>query len=109
MPHAKWGAGYARKFKINDVSIAIDGHHKGLPNRTDWKSDTNQIVNDDEPDFDEVKNAFLVDTGFDEISLASFCAPTLSGFQPELFIRYLFSALTDSDWLSTEEHFDAEK
>ncbi len=109
VPHAKWGAGYARKFKINDVSIAIDGHHKGLPNRTDWKSDTNQIVHDEEPDFDEVKNAFLVDAGFDEMSLASFCAPALSGFQHELFIRYLFSALTDSDWLSTEAHFDAEK
>ena len=109
VPHAKWGAGYARKFKMNDVSIAIDGHHKGLPNRADWKNDTNQIVHDDEPDFDEVKNAFLVDTGFDEMSLASFCAPALSGFQHELFTRYLFSALTDSDWLSTEEHFDAEK
>jgi CRISPR-associated endonuclease Cas3-HD len=31
VPHARWGAGYARKFKMNDVSIAIDGHHKGLP------------------------------------------------------------------------------
>jgi CRISPR-associated endonuclease/helicase Cas3 len=109
VPHAKWGAGYARKFRINDASIAIDGHHKGLPNRADWKSDTNQIVHDDEPGFDEVKNAFLVDTGFDEMSLASFSASALSGFQHEVFIRYLFSALTDSDWLSTEEHFNGDK
>lgn len=109
VPHAKWGAGYARKIMINDVSIAIDGHHKGLPNRADWKNDTNQIVHDDEPDFDEVKNDFLADTGFDEKSMASSRTPALSGFQHELFIRYLFSALTDSDWLSTEKHFDAEK
>ncbi|SFL91430.1 CRISPR-associated endonuclease/helicase Cas3 [Desulfomicrobium norvegicum] len=106
IPHAKWGAGYARKFKIYDVSIAIDGHHKGLPNRADWKNDTNQIVYDDEPDFDEVKNAFLVDTGFDEMTLEYVCAPALNGLQHEIFIRYLFSVLTDSDWLSTEKHFD---
>lgn len=109
VPHAKWGAGYARRFKINYASIAIDGHHKGLPNRADWKNDTNQMFYDEEPGFDEVKNAFLADTGFDELSLTSCCVPTLSGSQHELFIRYLFSALTDSDWLSTEEHFKSEK
>jgi hypothetical protein len=30
-------------------------------------------------------------------------------FQREIFVRFLFSALTDSDWLSTEEHFDPDK
>jgi len=110
VPHASWGAGYARKFKIDDISIAIDGHHKGLPNRAAWQSDTNQIVHNDEPGFDDVVKSFHKDTGFEEASLA---LPQLkfkgSGFQRELFIRYLFSALTDSDWLSTEAHFNPER
>ena len=110
VPHAFWGAGYARKFKINDVSIAIDGHHKGLPNKAAWQSDTNPILHNDEPGFDDVKQAFLSDVGFEEADLVSQQQLTFeNGFQRELFIRYLFSVLTDSDWLSTEEHFDPGK
>lgn len=109
VPHAKWGAGYARKFKANDISIAIDGHHKGLPDRIDWQNDTNEIIHDDQLGFDDVTAAFATDTGFDEAVFSSLCKLPFDSFQRELFIRYLFSALTDSDWLSTEAHFDAEK
>jgi len=109
VPHAKWGSGYARKHKANDISIAIDGHHKGLPNRADWQSDTNEIVHDDQPGFDEVVTAFVEDTGFQEVAFSSLCQLSFDSCQRELFIRYLFSALTDSDWLSTESHFDSEK
>lgn len=109
VPHASWGAGYARKFKTNEVSIAIDGHHKGLPDRVDWQNDTNKIVHDDEPGFDDVTAAFVNDTGFDEAAFSSLCKLPADPFQRELFIRYLFSSLTDSDWLSTEAHFEAEK
>ncbi len=110
VPHAKWGAGYTRKFKINDVSIAIDGHHKGLPDKAAWQSDTNPILHNDEPGFDDVRQAFLSDAGFEELSLESLQPlPFENAFQRELFIRYLFSILTDSDWLSTEEHFEPEK
>lgn len=109
VPHAKWGAGYARKLKANEISIAIDGHHKGLPDRADWQNDTNEIIHDDEPNFDDVRKAFHSDLGFDE---SLFSSPLLKfdySLKREIFIRYLFSALTDSDWLSTEEHFDPEK
>lgn len=109
VPHAKWGAGYARLFKVNDVSIVIDGHHKGLPDRADWQNDTYEIIHGDEPNFDEVKDAFFNDLGFDETLLAAPEPKFAEGFKRELFIRYLFSALTDSDWLSTEAHFEAEK
>lgn len=111
VPHAVWGAGYAGKLKNSDVSIAIDGHHKGLPDRAAWKSDINPFLHDDVSGFGEVVNNFLADIGFDA---TSFTMPQplefdSSGFQRELFIRYLFSALTDSDWLSTEEHFESAK
>jgi len=110
VPHAKWGAGYSRKFKINEASIAIDGHHKGLPDKAAWQSDTNPILHNDEPGFDDVRQAFLSDVGFEELLLESLQPLTFeNAFQRELFIRYLFSTLTDSDWLSTEEHFEPEK
>ncbi len=110
VPHASWGAGYAGKVKHNEASIAIDGHHKGLPDKAAWRSDVNPYLNDDVAGFDAVVKAFLADNGLDEDSLVT---PQLkfdtNGFKRELFIRYLFSALTDSDWLSTEEHFEPVK
>lgn len=108
VPHAKWGAGYARKFKANEVSIAIDGHHKGLPDCVTWKNDTNEIVHDDQPGFDDVVKAFVKDTGFEETAFSELNKLPFDPSQRELFIRYLFSSLTDSDWLSTEAHFETE-
>lgn len=108
VPHAKWGAGYARKFKAHEISIAIDGHHKGLPDRVDWQNDTNEIVHDDQPSFDDVLRAFVKDTGFEETAFSELSKLPFDPSQRELFIRYLFSSLTDSDWLSTEAHFEAE-
>lgn len=110
VPHASWGAGYAGKLKHSDASIAIDGHHKGLPDKAAWKSDVNPYLHDDVAGFDGVIKVFLADNCLEE---TSFVTPQLkfdsSGFRRELFIRYLFSALTDSDWLSTEEHFEPGK
>lgn len=110
VPHASWGAGYAGKLKQNDVSIAIDGHHKGLPNKANWKSDVKPYLHDDVAGFVDVIKAFLADNGFDEAALAATQPKVDSGgLRRELFIRYLFSSLTDGDWLSTEEHFEPEK
>jgi CRISPR-associated endonuclease/helicase Cas3 len=113
IPHASWGAGYSRLLKFSEASIAIDGHHKGLPDNAAWKSDTEPFKRGEVPQFENIKQAFINDTGTDEAGLSKlgYSMFTEGGqkFQRELFVRYLFSALTDSDWLSTEEHFDQEK
>jgi CRISPR-associated endonuclease/helicase Cas3 len=112
VPHSSWGAGYARILRFIEASIAIDGHHKGLPDISDWKNDTESFYRDDIPNFKNIINTFLNDTGInkEEIKPNTLSFTDLSQKrQRELFIRYLFSALTDSDWLSTEEHFDATK
>lgn len=113
VPHAAWGAGFARLHKMPEVSIAIDGHHKGLPDNAAWKSDTEPFSRREIRGFEEVMNAFLRDTGTDFADIKGVAAFPLrhasAKLQREFFIRYLFSALTDSDWLSTEEHFDEEK
>ncbi|MBI1920836.1 MAG: CRISPR-associated helicase Cas3' [Geobacter sp.] len=111
VPHASWGAAYARRLKQLEMSFAIDGHHKGIPDQTPWKGVTEEFIRGDKPEFDSVLADFFSDIGisdeeFQKIDKLRFADPL---FQGELFTRYLFSVLTDSDWLSTEEHFSPEK
>lgn len=110
VPHAAWGASYARKLKLDSLSFVIDGHHKGLPNRETCISSTNPYVKNDVENFGDVVNSCLADLGISETDLLPIKPKAFGDLcRGELFIRYLFSALTDSDWLSTEEHFDPEK
>ncbi|MBI3753015.1 MAG: CRISPR-associated helicase Cas3', partial [Deltaproteobacteria bacterium] len=110
VPHASWGAGYARLFKVLESSIAIDGHHKGLPDNSAWKSDTEPFKRCEVSEFENIRQSFIDDTGVNEADIKK---PDSLAFtddsQREVFIRYLFSALTDSDWLSTEAHFERDK
>jgi CRISPR-associated endonuclease/helicase Cas3 len=107
VPHASWGAGWSRLRRLIEASVAIDGHHKGLPNNSAWKSDTEPFRREEVEGFHEIVKTFLSDLG---IEIDSFNALESLSFsdasEREIFIRYLFSALTDSDWLSTEKHFN---
>ena len=101
VPHASWGGGYARILKVLEASIAIDGHHKGLPDNAAWKSDTETFKRGEVPGFEKVKLDFINDTGINEkdIEKLNFSLFTKEQkLEREVFIRYLFSALTDSDW-----------
>jgi CRISPR-associated endonuclease/helicase Cas3 len=107
VPHASWGAGYARRNGLLETSIAVDGHHKGLPDNSSWKSDTEPFKRNDVIGFDDVARAFEKDTGVDQDFIKKHKPPVFTEpLQREAFVRYLFSVLTDSDWLSTEEHFN---
>ncbi len=110
VPHASWGAGYARMLKLIEVSLVVDGHHKGLPDIATWRSDTNPYVHHDVADFEQIKKNFLNDLKINESDFSELQSPAFTNkSQHEIFVRYLFSALTDSDWLSTEAHFESEK
>jgi CRISPR-associated endonuclease/helicase Cas3 len=107
VPHASWGAGYARCIGLLETSLAIDGHHKGVPDSSAWKSDTEPFKRGEVVGFEKVVKAFEGDIGIDGETIKNHKPLALiKPLQREAFIRYLFSALTDSDWLSTEEHFD---
>lgn len=107
VPHSSWGAGYARFRRIIEASIVIDGHHKGLPDNSVWKNDTEPFKRGEVLEFENVVKKFISDIkiGNEDFKMPSLEFTELSS-QREIFIRYLFSALTDSDWLSTEEHFE---
>jgi len=109
VPHACWGAGYARINGMDEIAFAVDGHHKGLPNKSDLKMATEGFKRKEIALFDSVVNAFLKDLAIPENELKVQLPQFGTLLEKELFIRYIFSALTDADWLDTEAHFDPEK
>ena len=109
VPHASWGAGFARILGMTDLSVAIDGHHKGLPDLGDWKADTAEYKNGEVSELEQVKQIYLNDLELTEKNLNKERKSFPDRFQKELYIRYLFSCLTDADWLDTESHFDKKK
>lgn len=110
VPHASWGAGYARLCKLLEASMAIDGHHKGLPDKSAWKSSTEPFKKGDVTSFGGVLQNFFLDTTANKDTFGNTKSLKFdTNEQREIFIRYLFSSLTDADWLSTEKHFDGDK
>ena len=105
VPHASWGAAMAKKYKLYEAAFAIDGHHKGLPNFADLKDDIKEVEANNS--FSEITKYFFDDIKINEDELNVLLH--LNDTERDLFIRYMFSALTDADWLDTEQHFSPEK
>jgi CRISPR-associated endonuclease/helicase Cas3 len=107
VPHAVWGAGFARRLQQVEMAFAIDGHHKGLPDKAELQINTEEYKGEEHPLNTTVKKIFLFDMDKTELDFE----PTrfeLQKLDRELLVRYLFSALTDADWLDTERHFHKE-
>jgi CRISPR-associated endonuclease/helicase Cas3 len=108
VPHASWGAGYARCKGLLETSFAIDGHHKGIPDNSTWKVDTEPFKRNEIEEFNDVIARFTEEMKDFERNIEKKTLDEIAKtpLHREIFIRYLFSALTDGDWLSTEKHFD---
>jgi CRISPR-associated endonuclease/helicase Cas3 len=108
VPHSSYGAAFSKKYKQVEAAFAIDGHHKGLPDKGDLISVLGEFDEIDHPLFTSIKKDFFTENPINDIDLCYFDIG-LRGTDKELFIRMLFSALTDADWLDTENHFDNSK
>lgn len=108
VPHASWGAALAMKYKHYETAFAIDGHHKGLPDKGDLMDDCEEFLKNENSEFKTIKGIFLNELQIDEGYFEGKLIQLLTS-ERELFIRYLFSSLTDADWLHTEEHFEKNK
>lgn len=108
VPHASWGAGYSLKLKNQEIAFAIDGHHKGLPDKSEWQNDLFSYHKGEVPDFEKIINAYHNDTQIKESDLRVEIPGLQTKCERELFIRYMFSSLTDADWLDTENHCNPE-
>lgn len=100
VPHAKFGA-LVFYTRMNEISRVIAGHHGGLQDNQLWKM---SMLDLDDDCYDEIINIFERDI---EIPLESFLQyehqlKRFSHLEREFITRYIFSALTDADWLDTE-------
>ena len=112
VPHAAHGAAlsYQRK-KQNAVSFAVLGHHSGL---LDFGKVKNSIANVLKDSVLPAVQCQLLKENDSLLDLEQRFDSThkyqkRDNLTSEFFIRYLFSALTDADWLDTEAHFSPNK
>lgn len=108
VPHASWGAGYSLILGKQEIAFAIDGHHKGLPDRAVCKTDLAQFRDENDDQFDKAIREFHNDTGIGKNDLEFQFPEFGSKHERELFTRYIFSCLTDADWLDTEKNCNPE-
>jgi len=118
VPHAKYGAILYRLLHdqmqmswAKEISFCIAGHHAGLPDYSDWKQNITDY-NDYkvQKDYKTVLPLLLDDLNADQKDL--FITETEKNMEvldKELITRFLFSCLTDADWLDTERHFESFK
>jgi CRISPR-associated endonuclease/helicase Cas3 len=106
-PHACWGASFARYLNQPEIAFVVDGHHKGLPDKSDLKIGTVSPEEWNLEKYQKVTETFLQDIGKAEQEFEK-TDISFNELQQEVFIRYLFSSLTDADWLSTEKHLKEE-
>jgi CRISPR-associated endonuclease/helicase Cas3 len=118
-PHACWGAklintlyGESETPTGEILARVILGHHSELKN-SDGIANEIYVAEEEseEKTFLSIFNTLLNDLNLSIEKLQKLC-PDLDGVTPlewDMFSRYIFSCLTDADWLDTESHFDENK
>ena len=109
VPHARWGAFVARKFKYYEISYAVDGHHGGLPDQAVWAHEHTAMDADERKQVSQLFNTFCADTGLSDKTLPQPGRKDLAPLARDILTRFIFSCLVDADWLDTEAHFSPEK
>ncbi len=106
VPHASWGAAFIRKLGFSELAFVVDGHHKGLPNRSDLINSTDNIIDEQKDEFNRLISGFLEIVNLNKDEFQKNKIPFVDRLERELFIRYIYSLLVDADWLDTEEFCD---
>ena len=109
--HAGIGACITKKLfnKLTPLQFAIQGHHAGMPDNQDRNSN-NENYNQNENEVQELIDRFRESVSeFPNINPNSLPFNSKDFLSAECLTRFIFSALTDADWLDTEHHFDSER
>jgi len=105
--HKRAGALLAAQ-RYDLLAFLIAGHHGGLPSRSElktWLQDRTKMQRSQ--DAVELMRHHLGD--IEPLQALSLPAHLKSELDAEFFIRMLFSALVDADFLDTEKHFNSEQ
>lgn len=107
-PHAGVGAFIARMLakQYLPLQFAIQGHHAGIPDNSERRGN----IEDYEENEDVVSilcERFKGD--FPAFKIPGIVLHAKDFLYVECITRFLFSALTDADWLDTEHHFSKER
>jgi len=110
VPHAVWGAALLYKMlkaqSAWQIALPILGHHAGLHDAGSAASELEKFGSDHSSALADM-SAFLATV---ERKKVPFTLPNLSSiYLMELWLRMLFSALVDADFLDTERHFSPDK
>ena len=106
-PHASIGA-YIARLSIKQylpLPFVIKGHHAGLPDKQELIDALNDYEDDREV-VSKILKRFVESLGTVNTTEA---LNTRNHLIIECLTRFLFSALTDADWLDTEQHFSPDK
>lgn len=105
--HKAAGVQVAFEHDLGPITLLLQGHHGGLKNRSDLHRWYEQKK-------DKTQTALSIAQGVidfkptEALSFPDFVKPTAPR-SVEFFLRMLFSALVDADFLDTETHFKPEK
>lgn len=109
-PHAGIGAFIARSLAPEHIPLpfVINGHHAGLPDKEELASALDLLADDSERVM-EVERQFRQEFSDFETTLSEAKPVEIKDkLLIECMTRLMFSALTDADWLDTENHFRRE-
>ena len=104
--HKGAGAVLALDQHLELLAFLIAGHHGGLPSRDDLKTWLSERAHD--PDVQEAirtAKALFPELTLDKPASSLLPSQLRTPLEVELFVRLLYSALVDADFLDTERHF----
>ncbi len=88
--------------RLGPLSLAIAGHHAGIPNATEYPS----IKANADPDTVEAARVWLAANGWPREGHVEVDPRFSSPLSAEMLVRMAFSCLVDADYLDTEAHFE---
>ena len=103
VPHAIYSGVALARLGREDLSLVTACHHTGLTNRSEAKIKLSGVG--EEGWFNDVLKDLTLDVSCRSL-IPEYARDRLS---LEFFIRMVFSALVDADWLDTEAHYDHAK